>query len=510
MSNLIHSLIRISAFLGKEIAEVVRQPRLILSLVLGPFLILLLFGIGYKNEPRAVRTLFVADPDSPLAQQIEENAASISPQLIYSGVVPDEQTALNRLRQGSVDLIAIAPQDAYQTIRNNKQAGFTLYHNEIDPAQAGYIEYLGQIYVDEVNRRVLISMVQEGQTETLDVQAEIKDARSNATRMRQALQTGDVLTARMYQQRLNANVTNLSTVLGASAALLSGVEQNVGSSGENTENQDIIAVLAELQQQTGDSADNPVSQSDTSEEISRLDKVDQDLNQLEERLSEFQRISPDVLVRPFTVETRTISTTQMTAVDFFTPSVIVLLLQHIGVTIAALSIVRERRSGTMELFRVSPVSSLETILGKYLSYLVFGAFLAAILSLLIFYGLRIPMLGAWQDYALVCLALLFTSLGLGFLISLLADTESQAVQLAMITLLLSVFFSGFILDLRYFWEPVRIVSYAIPATYAINLLQNIILRGKDIIPLFMGGLLAIGVVLFITSWLLLRRSMARR
>ncbi len=308
MGNLYHSLIRASAFLGKEIAEVIRQPRLILSLVLGPFLILLLFGIGYKNEPRSVRTLFVADPNGPLAKQIQEQASTISPQLIYVGVVPDEQTALSRLRQGNVDLVAVAPRDAYQTIRSNKQAVFALYHNEIDPAQAGYIEYLGQIYVDEVNRRVLMSMVQQSQTESVDIQKEIKDARANSAGMRQALQAGDTQSARMYQQRMNTNISNLSTIMGASAALLSGVEQNVGSSGDNSGNSEILKTLADLQRLSGDPSNVPANQADTSAEISRLDKADQDLDRLEQQLAEFQRISPDVLVRPFAVETHSVST----------------------------------------------------------------------------------------------------------------------------------------------------------------------------------------------------------
>ena len=52
-------LIRISAFLSKEIFEIMRQPMLLVTLVLGPFLILFFFGIGFRNEPRSLRTMFV-------------------------------------------------------------------------------------------------------------------------------------------------------------------------------------------------------------------------------------------------------------------------------------------------------------------------------------------------------------------------------------------------------------------------------------------------------------------
>ncbi|HEY9088479.1 MAG TPA: ABC transporter permease, partial [Anaerolineaceae bacterium] len=174
-------LVRASAFLRKEIIEVLRQPRLILALVFGPFLILLLFGLGYTNQARAVRTLFILrDQESPLAAQINEYAPSISPQLVYLGMTADEDGARRMLRNNQVDMLVVVPENAYETIRNNQQAAFEIYHNEIDPAQVSYIEYLGQIYVQEVNRRVLTDVAQQGQADAATIQADVSAARQNA------------------------------------------------------------------------------------------------------------------------------------------------------------------------------------------------------------------------------------------------------------------------------------------------------------------------------------------
>ena len=58
-------LIRISSFMGKELTEIFRQPKLILTLVLGPFLIMFLFGLAYPDQGRTLRTTFVVtDPNS--------------------------------------------------------------------------------------------------------------------------------------------------------------------------------------------------------------------------------------------------------------------------------------------------------------------------------------------------------------------------------------------------------------------------------------------------------------
>jgi ABC-2 type transport system permease protein len=185
--------------------------------------------------------------------------------------------------------------------------------------------------------------------------------------------------------------------------------------------------------------------------------------------------------------------------------VLALLLQHLAVTFAALSIVRERNAGTLELFRVSPLSAAETLFGKYISYMLFGGIIAALLSALLVFALHVPMLGNWWNFTLVIAAVLYTSLGIGFAISIVSQTDSQAVQYSMITLLASVFFSGFILSLDTLWTPVKVISWLLPTTYGTLLLRDIALRGIDPNWMILGGLVAIGLVLMTISWLLMRR-----
>jgi ABC-2 type transport system permease protein len=504
MGDFVRFLIRTSAFLSKEIYEILRQPRLILSLVVGPFLILLLFGIGYRNEARALRTIFVVEDQSPLAAQIQEFAGSLGEQLIYKGVTPDEAGALEQLRRGEVDLVAVAPPDAYETIRNNEQATFTLLHNEIDPFQADYVQYFGQIYVGEVNRRVLRTIAEEGQENTVPARDNATAARTSATGMREALERGDVQEAQRQQRQLDRDLDALELSVGASAGLLAGVQETLGGGGEET----IRGRISTVRQATTDMEDIEEGQESYDEETQRAAEIETELGALESELGEFNRIDSQVVVSPFRSEAQSVAEIQPELSQYFAPSVIVLLLQHLAVTFAALSIVREVRQGSMELFRVSPISAGETLLGKYLSYLLFGAVVAIILTLLIIFGLGVPMLGSWVNYAAVIAALLFTSLGYGFFISTIVDTDSQAVQYAMILLLTSVFFSGFFLGLETLWEPVRVVSWSLPATYSILLLQDIMLRGTAGTPLYLAGLVGLGAALYLLSWFLLRRKMA--
>jgi len=130
---------------------------------------------------------------------------------------------------------------------------------------------------------------------------------------------------------------------------------------------------------------------------------------------------------------------------------------------------------------------------------------SAIVGALLVGVLGVPLLGSIGLFVGIALLLTFASLGFGLLISLIADSERQAVQLAMLVLLASVFFSGFVLPVTDFAPWMRVVAYGLPVTHGIALLQQHMLRGAVSDPWMLGVLLAIGVVLYAGSLLRLRR-----
>ncbi|HSN74870.1 MAG TPA: ABC transporter permease [Anaerolineae bacterium] len=501
MSNFFRGIIRASSFFRKEIFEILRQPRLVATLVLGPFLILFIFGIGYRDQPRSLRTLFVAQADSAIADaDIQKYGESMGSLLIYAGVTADQNEALDRLRGGQVDLVIVEPADATSTIRNSQQAVITLYQHEIDPVQVGYIINLGRLFVGEVNKQVLRAFAVQAQKDAVTVHANLQEAHQNVSAMRQAVQSGDEVLAQQKQQDLASNVDIVSLAAGVSLGLLDSLQQTNGTNGGDAGTvQSIIADLRQNTNQLGSSTGNQ------DERLARIDKIDTDITDLDARLAEFQSIDPSIIVSPFRSETKSVANVQPTVSDFFAPAVLALLLQHLAVTFAALSIVRERNVGTMELFRVSPLSAAEALFGKYISYMLFGGVIAALLSALLAFVLHVPMLGNWWYFALVIAAVLFTSLGIGFAISIVSQTDSQAVQYSMIILLASVFFSGFIMSLDMLLPPVRVISWLLPTTYGTLLLRDITLRGVDPNWTLLGGLVAIGLALMLVSWRLMRR-----
>jgi ABC-2 type transport system permease protein len=111
----------------------------------------------------------------------------------------------------------------------------------------------------------------------------------------------------------------------------------------------------------------------------------------------------------------------------------------------------------------------------------------------------------WSLGTVVALVIL-ASLGLGFALAGLARSDSQAIQFSMVVLLLSIFFTGFILPLDQITLPIRWVSYLVPGTYGIGGLHDVIFRGQQARPTLIGGLLIYSLAMAFLAWLALRRD----
>jgi len=222
---------------------------------------------------------------------------------------------------------------------------------------------------------------------------------------------------------------------------------------------------------------------------------------------QLSQIPPEVVAKPAVANITNVAPSSPNVVSFAAPAAFALMLQHMAVTLTALSFVRERLSGTMELFRISPVNSLELVIGKYIGLGLVSAVIAVVTSLLLVIVLGVPLLGSpWLVAGVIALVVL-ASLGIGLLISIIADSERQAVQLALLLLLASVFFSGFVLPVNEFREGVQYASYALPVTHGIRLLQDLMLRGTTNSWWEMSALAGIALVLLVLTVLALRRSL---
>lgn len=392
MRELAQSIVRMASFTGKELREVLRRPGVLLSLIVGPFAIMFVFGLGYSGyrDPFSTEIVIPADANFPRDAEYYESLAPGRLDVVQ--VSDDPDAAEERLRAGDTDLLIVAPENASAELRAGRQTTILVAWNEVDPVYDQLAGLATSILTSSLNAEIIEQAASEG---------------------------------------------------------ISFAEGELGAEAPN--------------------------------------------------------VPPEVIARPTTAETDNVAPTEPAVLNFFGPAVFALVIQHLAVTLTALSMVRERLSGQMDRFRVAPVSSMELLVGKYVAYAALSLAVTAIVGALLVGVLRVPMLGGWPPFVGIVLLLTFASLGVGLLISLVADSERQAVQLSMLMLLASVFFSGFVLPVSDFAEWAQYIAYALPVTHGIETLQEHMLRGGVSDEWMLVALGAIGVILYVVSLLRLRR-----
>jgi drug efflux transport system permease protein len=184
--------------------------------------------------------------------------------------------------------------------------------------------------------------------------------------------------------------------------------------------------------------------------------------------------------------------------NFFLPGLTAILLLNVTTFLTAFSIVREKERGTLEQLFVTPVRPMGLLLGKLLPYLMIGFFELCMILTFMRFIFSVPIHGSVLLLALLSLPYIFVSLSLGILISSKANSQAEAMQLAFLTILPSIFFSGYIFPRETMPKFFFILSYFVPATYFIDITRGIILRGAGWVHLWIDA-----VALFFMGTMLL-------
>lgn len=185
--------------------------------------------------------------------------------------------------------------------------------------------------------------------------------------------------------------------------------------------------------------------------------------------------------------------------NFMIPGVIVMVLVVTTALLTAMSMVKEKELGTMELLIVSPLRPAEIILGKLLLFVVIGF---VELSIVLAGGSAIFGINIKGSiillFALSAIFLL-TTLGLGMLISSITNTQQQAMTTAFFVILPMILLSGFIYPIENMPELIQYITYLIPLRYFLVIIRCIILKGTGVAQLWDEALLLFVIGLFFIS-----------
>jgi ABC-2 type transport system permease protein len=169
---------------------------------------------------------------------------------------------------------------------------------------------------------------------------------------------------------------------------------------------------------------------------------------------------------------------------FIIPGLIAILLTFTLIQFTAMAIVRERERGTLEQLQVTPVTRTELILGKIAPFVVIGVFQLTLIICLMRFLFQVPIAGSVLELYLVGLMFIAAVLGLGMLLSTIAKTQMQAMQMSMFFLLPFVFLSGYVFPIDGMPKFFQVITYVIPAKYFIQVVRGIVLRGAGLVELW--------------------------
>ena len=177
---------------------------------------------------------------------------------------------------------------------------------------------------------------------------------------------------------------------------------------------------------------------------------------------------------------------------FMVPGILAILVTMVGSFLAALNIVAEKEGGTIEQINVTPVNKIHFILGKLIPFWILGLVsisLGMVVAWLV-YGM-IPAGGVLAILGFAAIYLLAV-LGIGLLISTMADNQQQATLIAFFVMMIFILMGGLFTPVESMPSWARWVASLNPPTYFIKAVRSIYLMGSSLWDLRMDILITVG------------------
>jgi ABC-2 type transport system permease protein len=477
--------------------ELMRQSLVYALAVLGPFLLLGLFAVGFRFSafrPSGILVTPVGSPEGadlahlPYVQGLETNINIV-------GITTDVSSALDRLRAGGVDMVIVLPRTPVADVSHGQRATLAIYVSVVNPLLRIALYNAVNQQIAGVNDEAVAAAVAAVQDETRDLLPQL--AQLNASM--QSIKATDPPS--QTDAKLAAVETQLFQIRSRAAA---GEASQRGTAAEIY----YAAIISETDQAIDaiQQAENEVGGRRAT--LGAIGDAQQRVSALNDFLQEIDAIPARTIAIPFTARITNLAIGSDDLTNFYGPAALALLLQHLAITLAGLSLVQERQLGALETLKVSPASAGEVLLGRYLFYGAVTLIAGIVLSLLLVFGLHVPFVGSPLLYLGVLVLLIWASTAAGFCLALVTRNDAQAMQSIMLLLVGAIFFSGFIGPLRALSLPVSALAYIFPLTYGIDALDHIMLLGTFPSVIDFVGPAALGVVFSTLAWWLFRRELA--
>jgi ABC-2 type transport system permease protein len=183
----------------------------------------------------------------------------------------------------------------------------------------------------------------------------------------------------------------------------------------------------------------------------------------------------------------------------FIPGLIAVILMLISAMMTAITIAREKETGTMEVLLASPLKPIQIILGKVTPYMILSIINALMILVIGIFIFKVPVIGSFVLLLAEILLYIFLALTLGIMISTFVDTQLTALAISGFALMLpSLLLSGFIFPIKNMPVPLQYLANLIPPRWFVEINRTVMLKGGGLEVVWFNTLILILMaVLFI-------------
>jgi ABC-2 type transport system permease protein len=212
---------------------------------------------------------------------------------------------------------------------------------------------------------------------------------------------------------------------------------------------------------------------------------------------------------PLDVRVRAWYNPDLVSAIFIVPGLIGALLMQTTISQMAISVVREREKGTLEALIVSPIRRWELLLGKIIPNLLVAYGQMTMALLVAHFVFDVPIRGSLVLLYALSLLFMWGTLGIGIFVSAASRTVPQAMQLAFLTFLPSIYLSGLLFPIEGMPPGAQVLAHVIPLTYYLRVVRGIVLKGIGLEALWhdLWPLALFGAVVFTLSVLRFRKQL---
>lgn len=213
-----------------------------------------------------------------------------------------------------------------------------------------------------------------------------------------------------------------------------------------------------------------------------------------------QELSPTAAPISIRTEMRMLYNPQLKGVHNFVPGVMALVLMLVCVMMTAVSIVREKETGTMEILLVSPFQPMMVIVSKAIPYLLLSIINVTFILLLSVFVLGLPINGSITLLMAESILFIITCLTVGIFISVKTSSQQVAMLISLMGMMLpTILFSGFMFPIENMPVPLQLISNIVPAKWYYIIVKSVMIKGLGFSDIWKETLILAGITIFMMA-----------